>query len=229
DDQVKIRGHRIEPGEVEARLRALPGIAQAAVLARPSPSGLQLVGYITPHKGHGQESYGQEGQDQESHGQDGAGLDTARIRAELAAVLPEAMVPAHLVLLDTFPLTPNGKLDRRALPAPEAALAHQTGDDYVAPRNPTETALASIWAEVLGIPNIGVTQNFFEKGGDSLQAIRVVSRLRERFDRPCSPKDLFERPTIEALSRVFEPGEHGAVAGAKTKQLDALLSAFEDA
>ncbi|MCE4227010.1 hypothetical protein HCU64_25090, partial [Methylobacterium sp. C25] len=134
---------------------------------------------------------------------------------------------AHLVVLDSFPLTPNGKLDRRALPAPEAALAQ--ADDYVAPRNPVETALAAIWAEILGLPRIGVTQNFFETGGDSLQAIRVVSRLRQRFDHPCSPKDLFERPTIEALSRVFEPSEQGAVAGAKAKQLDALLSAFEDA
>ncbi|WP_233385519.1 non-ribosomal peptide synthetase [Methylobacterium sp. C25] len=225
DDQVKIRGHRIEPGEVEARLRALPGIAQAAVLARPAPSGLQLVGYLTPHKQHGQEGHGQEGHGQESHG-----LDTARIRAALAAVLPEAMVPAHLVVLDSFPLTPNGKLDRRALPAPEAALAQ--ADDYVAPRNPTETALAAIWAEVLGIPQIGVTQNFFETGGDSISALQVVSRAREG-GWAIRPRDLFRHPSLEGLARVAAATEDqpapivaervfGELTGLNSSELTAL-------
>ncbi|MBB3905719.1 phosphopantetheine-binding protein, partial [Methylobacterium brachythecii] len=107
--------------------------------------------------------------------------------------------------LDSFPLTPNGKLDRRALPTPEAALAQ--ADDYVAPRTPVETALAAIWAEVLGIPNIGVNQNFFETGGDSISALQAVAAIRTTLGQDVSIRTFFEARTIEALAAELDQSQ----------------------
>ncbi|MBB3905713.1 non-ribosomal peptide synthetase, partial [Methylobacterium brachythecii] len=181
DDQVKIRGHRIEPGEVEARLRGLPGVGQAAVVARPGGSGLQLVGYAVPSGGAGD-----------------AGLDGASLRAALGAVLPDYMVPAHVVVLDGLPLTPNGKVDRRALPAP--ALPEAGGEaGFVAPGTEAETAFAEIWAKVLGLERVGVSDDFFELGGDSIVSLQVVSRARQRGWR-IEPRDVFRHRSLGALA-----------------------------
>ncbi|HEX7242949.1 MAG TPA: amino acid adenylation domain-containing protein, partial [Longimicrobiaceae bacterium] len=179
DQQVKVRGFRIEPGEVEAALRALPGVRDAVVVARADGSGdLRLVGYVVG-------------------GEEGAPPADA-MREALRGRLPEYMVPSALVSLEAIPLTANGKVDRAALPAPEGASASAAA--YVAPRTPEEEALAAIWAEVLGVERVGVHQDFFEAGGHSLLVIRVVSRVRERFrvDLPLSV--LFDAPTVAGLA-----------------------------
>jgi acyl-coenzyme A synthetase/AMP-(fatty) acid ligase/acyl carrier protein len=175
DHQVKIRGHRIELGEIEARLLAQPGVRDAVVVAQELGAGRQLVGYAS--------------------GEDG--LDGASLRAALSGVLPDYMVPARVMVLPRLPLTPNGKIDRKALPAPDARADDKA---QVAPRNATESALATIWAELLHRPDIGVTDNFFELGGDSLTAVQLVGRIKRDLDRDLPLKRLFELTTIESMA-----------------------------
>ncbi len=178
DAQVKIRGFRIEPGEVEAALLAHPGVRDAAVVAREdAPGDPRLVGYVVPAEG--------------------ASLDTAELRELLRGRLPEHMVPSALVALEALPLTPTGKVDRRALPAPEAPEAD---DDLLAPRNPVEEVLAGIYAEVLGVARVGVDRGFFDLGGHSLLATRVVSRVRTMFGVELPLRAVFEHPTVAALA-----------------------------
>ncbi|HEX7240625.1 MAG TPA: amino acid adenylation domain-containing protein, partial [Longimicrobiaceae bacterium] len=177
DEQVKVRGFRIEPGEVEAVLLAHPGVREAVVVAREGA----LVGYVTGTAGSGE------------------------LREDLRASLPEHMVPSALVVLEALPLTPSGKLDRRALPAPGAGTS---GVEYVAPRSPTEEVLAGIYAEVLGTERVGTRDGFFELGGHSLLATRVVSRVRGALGVELPLRAVFEAPTgaglagrVEALAR----------------------------
>ncbi|MCH7345980.1 amino acid adenylation domain-containing protein, partial [Pelomonas sp. CA6] len=162
DGQVKIRGFRIELGEIEAQLLQQPELREAVVLALGAGDGdvggAKLVAYGVPHDGM-------------------AAPDPAVLRERLARVLPEHMLPAHVQLIERLPLTVQGKLDVAALPAPQAQ--HAPGG-YVAPRTPTERALAAIWAEVLQLDRIGVHDNFFALGGDSMRTIAIVSRARER-------------------------------------------------
>ncbi|HEX7239654.1 MAG TPA: amino acid adenylation domain-containing protein, partial [Longimicrobiaceae bacterium] len=169
DQQVKVRGFRIEPGEVEAALRRHPSVRDAVVVAREE----RLVGYVV-----------------------GAGADAAELRAFLRASLPEHMVPSALVALDAFPLTPGGKLDRRALPAPEG----DPGAGHAPPRTSTEAALAAIFAAVLRREEVGVHAHFFDLGGHSLLATRVVSRVREEFGVEVPLRAVFEAPTVAALA-----------------------------
>ncbi|PZF89474.1 amino acid adenylation domain-containing protein, partial [Micromonospora deserti] len=171
DHQVKIRGFRIELGEVEAALAACPGVAQAAVLAREDrPGDRRLVGYLVPEPGS-------------------APADDA-LRTHLAARLPEYMVPAAFVSLPAMPLSANGKLDRGALPAPDfAALA-----TAAAPRTPREELLCRLYAEILGLPAVGVSDSFFTLGGDSIKATTLVSRLRAA-GLTGTPQDVFSHPT----------------------------------
>ena len=178
DQQVKIRGFRIEPGEIEAALTAEPGIAQAAVIARTDgPSGKYLAAYLVPTLG--------------------IQPDTVSLRRQLVDKLPEHMIPAAFVTLDRLPLTPNGKLDRNALPAPDrTAQARQ----YEPPQGPIETALAEIWADLLKLDRIGRNDNFFELGGNSLTALQVVSRLRDRFELEVPLKTLFLARELVDLS-----------------------------
>jgi amino acid adenylation domain-containing protein len=173
DAQVKVRGFRIEPGEIEAALRAHPAVADAAVVARREASGAErLVGYVVPR---------------------GAAPTPAELREHLGRRLPEHMVPAAFMELAALPLTPSGKLDRAALPEPEVR------GERVAPRNPAEEALAAIWAEVLRVPDVGVTDNFFELGGDSILSLRVAARAREA-GFPLSIRQVALHPTVAALA-----------------------------
>ncbi|MFC9328958.1 amino acid adenylation domain-containing protein [Kitasatospora sp. NPDC057015] len=175
DDQVKIRGFRVEPGEVEAALAALPGVAQAAVLARGAHGARRLVGYVSP-----------------------ATVDPAGLRAALAAELPEYMVPAAIVPLAALPLNVNGKLDRQALPEPDAAaFAAPAGRG---PRDEREAVLCGVLADVLDLPRVGVDDDFFALGGHSLLATRVVGRVRAALGVTAAVRDLFETRTAAAFA-----------------------------
>ncbi|KDN87620.1 hypothetical protein KCH_06330 [Kitasatospora cheerisanensis KCTC 2395] len=187
DDQVKIRGFRIELGEVEAALAAVPGIAAAAATVRQAESGAkQLIGYVVPAAGSGATG-------------DGA-------RAALAATLPEHLVPSVVVELAALPLSVNGKLDRKALPAPgrqAAATAPAIGTAAPASGGTARVsggaALARVFAEVLGLPEVGEEENFFALGGDSIVSLQLVSRARAA-GYPISAKDVFQHPTPAALA-----------------------------
>lgn len=177
DQQVKIRGYRIELGEIEAALRENPEVAQAVVIARTGSNGeKQLLGYVVPSPQ--------------------ATIDPAYLRRRVARVLPDYMVPAAIVQLDKVPLTVNGKVDFRALPDPE----FQPSTGYRAPRTIEERTLCSLFNEVLGLKQVGIDDNFFEIGGHSLLAIRLVSRIRATFGLELSIRNLFEAPTVAGLA-----------------------------
>lgn len=183
DHQVKLRGLRMEAGEIEAVLRQHPTVRDAVVLVREEvPGDQRLTAYLIPD-------------------QPGT-LDVAALRSFLSERLPEYMVPAVFVLLEAWPLTPNGKVDRRALPAPDGSHLFRQ-DSYVAPRTPLEVTLAALWSEVLGIPRIGIYDDFFTLGGHSLLATRLISRLRTTFHIDIPLRSLFEAPTIERLAVVI--------------------------
>ncbi|MDF6018169.1 non-ribosomal peptide synthetase [Streptomyces sp. JH34] len=184
DDQVKLRGFRIELGEIEAALTALPGVAAAcAVVREDRPGDRRLVAYTVPA--------------------DGAdGPDDEEIRAHLAATLPDHMIPAAHVRLDVLPVTPNGKTDRRALPAPDQTVP--TGGR--APRTARERDLCEAFAEALGVPEVGVTDDFFALGGHSLLAVTLAQRIEERCGRRPSLRTVFEAPTVEGIARVLDDG-----------------------
>ncbi|WP_308404109.1 non-ribosomal peptide synthetase [Streptomyces rhizosphaericus] len=189
DDQVKVRGYRIEPGEVQSALAAHPQVAQAAVLVRED----RLVGYVVAHKG------------------DGA-VDGHLLRQSVAEVLPEYMVPSAVVVLDALPLTAHGKLDRKALPAPEYVVesAARTGAGLMlrAPQDPRQEILCGLYADILGVPEVGPEDDFFELGGHSLLAIRLLSRIRAAFDVQLPVRQIFETPTVAALARqLAAPGQ----------------------
>ncbi|EMI6700180.1 TPA: non-ribosomal peptide synthase/polyketide synthase [Pseudomonas aeruginosa] len=190
DHQVKIRGFRIELGEIEARLREQAAVREAVVVAQAGASGQQLVGYVVP----------QDPALVEDAGAQAACRDA--LRKALKERLPEYMLPAHLLFLACMPLTPNGKLDRKALPKPSA---DQQQRDYQAPRSEVERQLATIWAEVLKLEQVGLADNFFEIGGDSIISLQVVSRARQ-LGIHFTPKMLFEAQTIGALAPLAESG-----------------------
>ncbi|WP_017903831.1 non-ribosomal peptide synthetase, partial [Pseudomonas asplenii] len=181
DQQVKIRGFRIEPGEIEALMLTLPGVREAAVIAREDvPGARRLVAYLSvePHLS--------------------AGNASQTLRPYLSSQLPDYMVPSAFVLLERLPLSPNGKLDRHALPAPAAEdFAHR---EYEAPNGETEELLAAIWAELLGLERVGRHDDFFELGGHSLLAVQLTLRARETFGVEVPLRGLFEHPSLQALA-----------------------------
>ncbi|MFF8644011.1 non-ribosomal peptide synthase/polyketide synthase [Streptomyces sp. NPDC015345] len=178
DDQIKVRGHRIEPGEIEAALLALPAVTAAAVVALPDPHGhARLAAYVVPAP-------------------DAPRPAPADLRAALREVLPDALVPSSFTSLDALPLTTSGKLDRRALPTPENTAEER---EFVAPRTADEETLAGIWAEVLGLARVGVTDNFFELGGDSILSIQAVSRARAA-GLHIGSQDVFRHQTVADLA-----------------------------
>ncbi|MDB4947768.1 MAG: Malonyl CoA-acyl carrier protein transacylase [Gemmatimonadetes bacterium] len=190
DHQVKIRGHRVEVGEVEATLAAHPALAESAVVVREDLGLARLVAYYVPAD---------------------PAPSVSALRTFLRERLPEYMVPSAWVRLPVLPHTPNGKVDKRALPAPDA---HAAGDEgYVAPRTPSEQVLASLWAEVLGVERVGLRDNFFELGGHSLLATRVMSRLRESLQVEMPLRAMFDAPTVEALAERVDAAR-GAGQGA---------------
>ncbi|MEU9206363.1 AMP-binding protein, partial [Streptomyces sp. NPDC048332] len=197
DSQMKIRGFRIEPGEVEAVLAEHPGVEQAVLLVRDVPAlgDKQLVGYVVPA---GAAAAGRDGGgDVDIHAQ----IDLAELRRFAAERLPEFLVPSAFVLLDRLPLDLNGKVDRKALPEPEFA-----GSEYREPRSPGEVVLAEVFAEVLGLERVGLDDDFFAVGGDSIRSIQVVTRARAR-GVEVSPRDVFECRTVAELSgRARETG-----------------------
>ncbi len=190
DEQVKVRGYRIELGEIQSTLTVLAGVEQAAVIAREDrPGDKRLVGYIT------------------------GTADPAEVRARLAERLPAYLVPAAIVALPELPMTLNGKLDTRALPAPE-----YLGRGYRAPATLTEEVLAGVYSQVLGLERVGVDDSFFDLGGDSLSAMRLVAAVNARLDASLSVRALFEAPTIRRLAPRLDGGGGGlarVVAGAR--------------
>ncbi|RQV08994.1 non-ribosomal peptide synthetase, partial [Burkholderia cenocepacia] len=198
DQQVKLRGFRIEPGEIEAALRACDGVKNAAVALLGDAPRQRLVGYVT--------------------GQ----VDVTALRARLADTLPAHMVPSAIVVLDAFPLTPSGKLDRLALPEP----AWQDDDTpAVAPRSPREAVLLDIWQTVLGHPVASVDLNFFEAGGDSILGVQVAARVNQVVARAVPLAVLFRHPTIRALADYLDAED--ARIGADATVLDQLLADLE--
>ncbi|MFN2323935.1 MAG: condensation domain-containing protein, partial [Trueperaceae bacterium] len=187
DQQVKVRGYRIEPGEVEAALLGQPSVREAVAIVREDvPGDRRIVAYVV-----------------------GEGADATELREALRARLPEYMVPSAIVVMEAIPLTANGKVDRRALPAPEYA-----GEAYVAPRTPAEEMVAGIWSDVLGVERVGAADDFFALGGHSLLATRVISRVREAFGTEVPLRTLFEAPTVAGLAQRVEAlrREAGGVA-----------------
>ncbi|MFE2282562.1 condensation domain-containing protein, partial [Streptomyces sp. NPDC059454] len=192
DDQVKVRGYRIELGEVQSALAAHPHIAQAAALVREDrPGDKRLVGYAVPEAG--------------------VALDVAAVRAALAESLPEYMVPAAVVVLDALPLTSHGKLDRRVLPMPEYEVKSRSR----APRSPREEILCGLFAEVLGTPDVGVDDSFFDRGGHSLLATRLASRIRSALGVELPVRQIFSTPTVAALAAALDTANEGRTAVAR--------------
>ncbi|ORA11402.1 non-ribosomal peptide synthetase, partial [Mycobacterium arosiense] len=182
DEQVKIRGYRVELGEIQAALSALDGVDQAAVIAREDrPGDKRLVGYIT------------------------GTADPAEARAALAERLPTYMVPAAVVVIEALPLTTNGKLDTRALPAPD-----YTAGQYRAPATATEEILAGIYAHVLGLDRVGVDDSFFDLGGDSISAMRLVAAINGRLDTRLGVLALFDAPSVRRLSRQLSTHDYSS-------------------
>ncbi|WP_063623054.1 non-ribosomal peptide synthetase [Bacillus halotolerans] len=177
DEQVKIRGHRIELGEIEAALHNVEAVQKAAVTVREEEDGLkQLCAYYVSEKS----------------------IPAAQLREQLSLELPNYMVPSYFVRLEHMPLTSNGKINRKVLPAPEASL-HQTAE-YVPPGNEVESKLTDLWKEVLGISHAGIKHNFFDLGGNSIRAAALAARIHKELDVNLSLKDIFKFPTIEQLA-----------------------------
>ncbi|MER2513276.1 MAG: non-ribosomal peptide synthase/polyketide synthase [Nitrosomonas ureae] len=179
DHQVKIRGFRIELGEVETQLLLQSGIREAIVVVKEGSNGAKLAAYVSPHAG--------------------ITIDTAELKETLMQSLPDYMIPAVFVVLESLPLNANGKIDRNLLPEPEFVGTSQ----YEAPQGEVEEALTAIWIEVLGIRQIGRNDNFFELGGDSILSLQIVTQAR-RIGWKFSPRQLFEQQTIAALAQVTE-------------------------
>ncbi|MBV5120284.1 non-ribosomal peptide synthetase/type I polyketide synthase [Bacillus halotolerans] len=177
DEQAKIRGHRIELGEIEAALHNVEAVQKAAVTVREEEDGLkQLCAYYVSEKS----------------------IPAAQLREQLSLELPNYMVPSYFVRLEHMPLTSNGKINRKVLPAPEASL-HQTAE-YVPPGNEVESKLTDLWKEVLGISHAGIKHNFFDLGGNSIRAAALAARIHKELDVNLSLKDIFKFPTIEQLA-----------------------------
>jgi amino acid adenylation domain-containing protein/thioester reductase-like protein len=180
DDQVKIRGFRVEPAEVESAITRFPGVARAVVAAHQDKIGKRLVGYVAP-----------------------AGVDPVALRAYLADVLPDYLVPATVVPLDELPLTTTGKVDRLALPAPDFT-ALSSGRD---PRTVLERTLCAVFADVLGVPRVTIDDSFFDLGGHSLLTARLTSEIRRRLGVSLPVRALFEKQTVAELARAIESAE----------------------
>ncbi|WP_457808391.1 amino acid adenylation domain-containing protein [Kushneria sp. EE4] len=190
DHQIKLRGQRLELGEIESVMLSHDEVAHAVVSVHGSGNSARLVGYVVPR--------------------DARTLELDTLKRHLARTLPDYMVPGTIMMLEALPLSPNGKLDRRALPAPEA------GEERVAPATPRQQIMADLFAEVLGLERVGIRDNFFDLGGNSLNALQLMRRLNEALGSSLTIATLFEAPTIEALDALD-------LAGAAAGGLDVVL------
>jgi amino acid adenylation domain-containing protein len=182
DTQAKVRGYRIELGEIEGVLEQQPGVQQAVVIVREdAPGDQRLTAYIVPRSG--------------------VPLEVRELREVLSTKLPEYMVPPAYVMLDAFPLTPNKKVDRKALPAPQGSAGVVPAAEYQPPGNETERRIADIWRELLRVERVGVTDNFFDLGGHSLLVVQLQSRLAESLQLQVTLVELFQYPTVGALAK----------------------------
>jgi aryl carrier-like protein len=178
DHQVKLRGFRIELGEIESALAAHAAVRDVVVVVREdAPGDQRLVGYVV------------------------GDVDGSELRTFIGTRLPSYMVPSVVMVLDDLPRTPNGKTDRKRLPVPDVAQAGDAG--YVAPRGPVEEAVAEMWCEVLRLDRVGVLDDFFTVGGHSLRITQVLSRVREAFGVDLSLREVYERPTVEAIAQAI--------------------------
>ncbi|HKR12808.1 MAG TPA: non-ribosomal peptide synthetase [Pyrinomonadaceae bacterium] len=179
DSMVKVRGYRVELSEVESSLNGLPAVKEAAVIPYPAtPEEIELIAYVAAKDPH---------------------TDGRTIRRLLAESLPEPMLPSRIIFVDTLPRTSNGKVDRRALPSPEP-VSSSAEEHYIAPQNAFEEGVARIWSHALSAEKIGVSDNFFEMGGHSVMAVRVVSAIRKEFNVALRLQTIFTTPTIKALA-----------------------------
>jgi amino acid adenylation domain-containing protein len=217
DHQIKLRGFRIEIGEIETVLQQHPDVQEAVAIVREdAPGDKRLVAYVV-----GQEPRtGALGANQEpGDGSDGSRFVAlgSELRAFLQGKLPEYMIPSAFVTLDALPLTANGKVDRKLLPAPDHEQLHSAA--YVAPRDELETTIAAIWADVLGIARVGVHDNFFALGGHSLLAVKVIAGLHERCQTELPLRRIFEAPTVAELAASIV-AEQAAPVSAPIERLD---------
>ncbi len=181
DHQVKVRGYRIELGEIEALIARRPEVSETVVVAREdAPGDVRLVAYLVAKPG--------------------ATVVPAELRESLRDQLPDFMVPGHVVVLDAMPQTPNGKIDRKQLPAPEMADDAAHAVEYVAPSGDLEAQIVDVWKDVLKLPKVGIRDNFFDLGGHSLLAIQLLRSLKERLQRDIAITDVFRFPTVQALA-----------------------------
>jgi amino acid adenylation domain-containing protein len=184
DDQVKIRGHRVELGEIEAALKCHRAIARCAVVAQEDAHGdHRLVAYIIPAAG--------------------SAIDASELRLLLSETLPIYMVPGAFVSVTSFPLTPSGKLDRKALPPPDVAV-QEIDAAFIEPRTPTEKVLARIWCDMLDLKQVGVRDNFFDRGGNSRLVVLVIGEINKKLEARLNVPEFFQNPTIEGLTRILE-------------------------
>nr|WP_321855796.1 non-ribosomal peptide synthetase [Paraburkholderia tropica] len=199
DQQVKLRGLRVELGEVEAALLAQPGVREAVALVDGNGGGARLLAWVTTQTGV---------------------LDPQALKHALALTLPDYMVPAAITVLDVLPLTPNGKIDRRALPVPALQAAH----DYAAPQGDTETVLARLWGEVLGVERVGRFDHFFELGGDSILSLKLQRRVARECQADVELAALFAAPTLDAYARAVDAARAQNSAAPDADTLQSLLS-----
>ncbi|MEJ2379005.1 MAG: phosphopantetheine-binding protein, partial [Pseudolabrys sp.] len=207
DFQIKLRGFRIEPGEIEAALRRQATVKDCVVIMREDvPGDQRLSAYVIPTSD---------------------GIEIPGLMRILKTNLPDYMVPADIILIDAFPLTSSGKIDRKALPAPVRDRWQAT--EFIAPRTPYEIRVAAIWAQTLSVPRPGVHDNFFELGGHSLLAIRVMARINREFGIQLPLRELFENPTIEGLAQAIVKNKTQSVADTALMDILAQLENISDA
>ncbi|MBV9927472.1 MAG: AMP-binding protein, partial [Acidobacteria bacterium] len=232
DGQVKVRGFRVELGEVEAALLRHESVREATVVARgQAGADVRLAAYVTlePDAEGGRERPGDEVEAAPESNL------SRLLKRYLSERLPDYMIPSWVCVLEALPLTPNGKIDRRALPEPTSA-AEAGAAEYVAPRDETETRIAAVWAEVLGVERVGVNDNFFDLGGHSLLATQVVARLRREFNITLPLRSLFESPDVAGLALAVAQAAGAqaekelpevAAAGRGGKSLEQLLAELQ--
>jgi acyl carrier protein len=183
DDQVKVRGFRIELGEIEHALQSIPDVLRAAVVVHNEGDDQNIVAYLVPVPG--------------------VPLTPAELRGALLQTLPEYMIPAAFVMIEAMPTTPNGKLDRKALPAPGLGVARKTRDS-VPPETPTQITLARIWETLLKVQNVGIHESFFDLGGHSILAARLMAQIRSSFGVQMAFHNIFRAPTVSRLAALID-------------------------